>query len=526
MPKPPTIASHPRRADRPRIGGPTARGGPDGAPAPGANADHPEAEQPAPAEGADLRPEEQLFDHLTFQIAAFYPLQLAGQHAADASTEAMKSRLDAHIAACDGLKPKVFTNYLNRGVVDVRGTMTVWKRVERQLLAFPVLLNLKLSFHEDGWLIVVPGSKVSLNGMKCLAIRLGIGQSTNLSLDENTNHLGRPASQIPDGRQDFQLDLLQEILAGALALVDDLAKAAAGGALDPPGGSFELSTAEICADVEVSDAQRLMRFAASGWQFGMVERCARQFRGSWKGTTMRALSAPSIHFAPDASGVRAKAYAKRPDCIRLEVAASRLSAVRGVMDGTEVSKDLCAASAREQLRTFAEMAKPLAERQFDFLERVSRSGRVSPAALVIALLVLIDLARGLRTGKRGAPPSHATMREAAKAFDELVTGAGYKLSSDAAKGVLRRVLDSLCKGGTLQRHPLYLHYSVSADFANANMEFASAARPVVPCLAAKPGDQGCGGGTSHVEVQETPATSMAPDESPAEPDAPLTLDSL
>ncbi len=292
-----------------------------------------------------------------------------------------------------------------------------------------------------GRIVLGSGSGVRLNLQRLLRADLGRKGCGPAGLDGNDNVTG------PLGTRGPKLLVRQLRLAGAA--VDGLVDALNGALPADMGAKRQrlwLRSAEVCRDLASPDAvgevRALQRTCLAGSEFRAAD-C--YIRGA-----LDERGVPAVRWRQSDDGPVFKAYAKRSDLTRLEVAYPQRGAIRRILGADEA--ELGGAEAVRLLRGFVmtvaggvdELERHVAEAR-----GAKTDGLVTD--LVLHLAPLVALAAGSRVGP-GRPPAAQTVSEARAALRELIEARVYRATGARAKGGLRAVLNGLSgDSGPLRR---------------------------------------------------------------------------
>jgi hypothetical protein len=208
--------------------------------------------------------------------------------------------------------------------------------------------------------------------------------------------------------------------------------------------SLWLKSAEMCRDLSVNDSIRAMTLI----QHSTLSGATHVVRDAYRAGAVDECGIKVARWALKRGAAWHKAYAKRRDTLRIEVACPDRAAV--VQLTGVVSDEVSAAGAGRLLEGFGTAAEPALARIEEHV-RLAMGDGPTAAQLLVKLAPLVALAAGM-PARKGPPPSPGSFEAARDALEGLFNAGSFDARGVPAQHSVRRVLDALTyDGGPLKR---------------------------------------------------------------------------
>lgn len=282
-------------------------------------------------------------------------------------------------------------------------------------------------------------SNFQINGMRLLR-KAGFGnQLLGIGLDGSDNFIGPTETSTAD-----LLPVQLEWMATAVSTVVQALEDAIPEACEVKEINLWLRSAEVCLDLDVSDAKAVPRWLQRAGLPGVARGCTDFYRTS----ASEEDGLVTIRYWRQANGPCAKIYAKDVNLLRVEVACASRKALRQLpckSKGQSLSEEV----VKGLLMEFAEQSEQLLrDVQAHAHEAVKSTTSIDD--LLMALSPLLEFRKG-GGASVGRPPEAQARDMAAQAIEALFSS-GRFVAKDCRPGhALRRVLDGL----STHRGPLF-----------------------------------------------------------------------
>lgn len=282
----------------------------------------------------------------------------------------------------------------------------------------------------DGALRLTERTALEVNPQKVLRNLKG-GDATfgPPGYDGNSNVLG------PNPHGPALARELVELASEAAGFVFDMLMALLPRAEWQPGNVW-LKAVEACRDLEVPDSVAAMRRVQQTTLLGATS----SIRGAYRSELLDGNRVIAVQWFDCAGGPAKKAYAKRRDTLRIELACRDREAVAKVT--TRASLPLSRTSVRSLLEAFLGDAASDVEGIEEHI-RSALTGCPSPVEIGVRLARLVWMAAGHSSG-RGPSPSPSSIQTARDALEGFYAVGMYDAGGIPGEHAVRRVLDELC----------------------------------------------------------------------------------
>lgn len=310
----------------------------------------------------------------------------------------------------------------------------------------------------SGDLIITSGSSIWFNAMRLLRGDLGASSCGSVGLDGKDNVVG-PTRDRAIALLGKQLNLIRSGL-------DDLVEAMEQSLPERAqvvAQQLWIRSAEVCLDLPcdraISVVRCMQRAALPGTSRTVLDRYFARIQAE----DLKGL--PVVRWYRTLTGPAFKAYGKRVDILRAEIACEDRDAIYALLRARPVG-EISGSESVELLLAFARAAEPWLGELVAHLDQAVAGGQ-SVADLIVALKPLVDLASGGKAAK-GRPPSAASVASAREALDALLSTGVICAKGHRLGTCLRTVLDCLAASeGPLVRQGHHAIYTLRPEFATA-----------------------------------------------------------